>query len=135
MVADPTQIMQIVMNLCINAAHAMDNHGVIGIRIDPAAAIKDVAEDQRSGICITVADTGTGITPEVMERIFDPFFTTKAPGKGNGLGLSVVYGIVKSLNGDIKVRSSAVLRGTGTQFQVFLPGPFTGRVAGTNGES
>ncbi len=120
-VADPTQIMQIVMNLCINAAHAMDNHGVIGIRVDPAAAIKDAPANQRSGICITVADTGSGMTPEVMERIFDPFFTTKAPGEGSGLGLSVVYGIVKSLGGDIKVRSSAALSSTGTQFQVFLP--------------
>jgi len=119
--ADPTQIMQIVMNLCINAAHAMDNHGVIGIRIDPAGAIKDMPATQLSGICITVADTGSGIAPEVMERIFDPFFTTKAPGEGSGLGLSVVYGIVKGLGGDIKVLSSAALRGTGTQFQVFLP--------------
>jgi signal transduction histidine kinase len=119
--AGPTQIMQIVMNLCINAAHAMDNHGVIGIRVDPAAAIKDVPANQRSGICITVADTGSGMTPEVMERIFDPFFTTKAPGEGSGLGLSVVYGIVKSLGGVIHVRSSAALAATGTQFQVFLP--------------
>ena len=96
--ADPTQIMQIVMNLCIDAAHAMDNHGVIGIRIDPAAAIKDAPADRRDGICIT---------PDVMERIFDPFFTTKAPGEGSGLGLSVVYGAVRSVGCDIKVRSSA----------------------------
>jgi signal transduction histidine kinase len=118
--ADRTQIMQIVMNLCINAAHAMDNHGVIGIRIDAAASVKDAPAEQRDGICITVADTGSGMTPEVMERMYDPFFTTKAPGEGSGLGLSVVYGIVKSLGGDIKVRSSASLHNTGTQFQVFL---------------
>jgi signal transduction histidine kinase len=121
--ADPTQIMQLVMNLCINAAHAMDNHGVIVIRIDLAAAIKDAPADQRGGICITVADNGTGMTPEVMQRIFDPFFTTKAPGEGSGLGLSVVYGAVKGLGGDIKVRSSAALGSAGTQFQVFLPTP------------
>jgi signal transduction histidine kinase len=119
--ADPTQIMQIVMNLCINAAHAMDNHGVIGIRLDPAASIKNAPPDQQAGICITVADTGTGMTPEIMERMFDPFFTTKAPGAGSGLGLSVVYGIVKSLGGEIKVQSSMALLGTGTQFQVFMP--------------
>jgi signal transduction histidine kinase len=119
--ADPTQLMQIVMNLCINSAHAMDNHGVIGIRVDPAAAIKDAPSDQRDGICITVADTGTGMSPEVMQRIFDPFFTTKAPGEGSGLGLSVVYGAVKSLGGDIRVRSSAALSAAGTQFHVFLP--------------
>ena len=119
--ADPTQIMRILMNLCINAADAMDNHGVIGIRIDPAAAIKDAPADQRSGICVTVADTGAGMPPEVLQRIFDPFFSTKAPGKGSGLGLSVVYDAVKSLGGEIKVRSSATLGNAGTQFQVFLP--------------
>jgi len=119
--AGPTQIMQIVMNLCINAAHAMDNHGVIGIRIDPAAAIKNAPHDRQDGVCITVADTGSGMTPAVLERIFDPFFTTKAPGEGSGLGLSVVYGIVKSLGGVIQVCSSAGLANTGTQFQVFLP--------------
>ena len=119
--AEPTQIMQVVMNLCINAAHAMDNHGVIGIRIDAAAAIKDAPQEQRHGICITVADTGSGMTPEVIERIFDPFFTTKAPGEGSGLGLSVVYGIVKSLGGVIQVHSSAALLGIGTQIKLFLP--------------
>jgi signal transduction histidine kinase len=118
--ADRTQIMQIVMNLCINAAHAMDNHGAISIRIDAAAAVED-APLQRDGICITVADTGSGMTPEVMERIFDPFFTTKAPGEGSGLGLSVVYGIVSAMGGDIKVHSSTAAVGGGTQFRVFLP--------------
>jgi PAS domain S-box-containing protein len=119
--ADPTQIMQIVMNLCINSSHAMDHHGVIKICIEPAAGIKDAPTDQLSGICITVADTGCGIAPELMERIFDPFFTTRAPGEGSGLGLSVVYGIAKSLDGDVKVRSSTVLGSCGTQLQVFLP--------------
>jgi light-regulated signal transduction histidine kinase (bacteriophytochrome) len=109
--ADRTQIMQIVMNLCINAAHAMDNHGTIGICVDSAAA----------GICITVADTGAGMTPDVMERIYDPFFTTKAPGEGSGLGLSVVYGIVQAMNGEIKVQSKVEGTGHGTQFRVFLP--------------
>jgi signal transduction histidine kinase len=119
--ADPTHIMQIVMNLCINAAHAMDNHGVIGIRLDAASAVKDAPAGQQDGICITVTDTGIGMTPEVQERIYDPFFTTKAPGEGSGLGLSVVYGIVKGLEGVIRVRSSTSLSSAGTQFQVFLP--------------
>jgi signal transduction histidine kinase len=61
------------------------------------------------------------MTPEVMERIFDPFFTTKAPGEGSGLGLSVVYGIVKGMGGEIKVRSGIASGSNGTQFQVFLP--------------
>ena len=119
--ADPTQIVQIVMNLCINASQAMDNHGVIGIRIDAAAAVENAPAAQRDGICITVADTGSGMTPAVMERIFDPFFTTKAPGEGSGLGLSVVYGIVRAMGGDIKVHSSTAAVGSGSQFQVFLP--------------
>jgi light-regulated signal transduction histidine kinase (bacteriophytochrome) len=119
--ADPTQIMQIVMNLCINAAHAMDNHGVIGIRAEPATSLKDAPPDQRDGVCITVADTGSGMTPDVMERMFDPFFTTKAPGEGSGLGLSVVYSIVRNLGGAVKARSSAVFSSSGTQIQVFLP--------------
>jgi signal transduction histidine kinase len=118
--ADPAQITQIVMNLCINAAHAMNNRGVIGVRIDPAAAISEVPFDQRTGICITVADTGGGMTPAVMARIFDPFFTTKAPGEGSGLGLSVVHGIVQSLGGLIRVHS-VDLGTTGSRFEVFLP--------------
>ena len=125
--ADPTQIMQIVMNLCINAAHAMDNHGAISIGVTPAAEIKDAPPGREDSICITVADTGSGMTPEVMERMFDPFFTTKAPGEGSGLGLSVVYGIVSGLGGVIKAHSSAVFSGSGTRIQVFLPLTHTDR--------
>jgi light-regulated signal transduction histidine kinase (bacteriophytochrome) len=119
--ADRTQIMQIVMNLCINAAHAMDNRGTIGIGIDSAAAVEHAPQDLRDGICISVADTGTGMTCDVLERIYDPFFTTKAPGEGSGLGLSVVYGIVSAMKGEIRVRSSTEGPERGTQFRVFLP--------------
>jgi len=119
--ADPTHIMQIVMNLCINAAHAMNNHGVIGIAVEPAHAVLGASTEQIEGVCITVTDTGSGMTPAVLERIFDPFFTTKAPGEGSGLGLSVVYGIVKNLRGEVTVRSSTVPPDSGTRFQVFLP--------------
>ncbi len=119
--ADPTQIMQVVMNLCINAAHAMDNHGVISVSIDAGTTLADAPVEQRDGICITVADTGAGMPPEVLTRIFDPFFTTKAPGEGSGLGLSVVYGIVSGMGGDIKVQSRTEPVGSGTQFRVFLP--------------
>jgi signal transduction histidine kinase len=119
--ADPTQIMQIVMNLCINAADALDKHGIIRIRIDPAHTIAGAPAQHRGGICLSVADTGSGMTPDVLERLFDPFFTTKAPGEGSGLGLSVVYGIVTGLGGVIEVRSNADGADTGTQFQIFLP--------------
>jgi PAS domain S-box-containing protein len=119
--ADPTQIMQIVMNLCINAADALGNHGIIRIRIEPALAIAGAPAQHRGGICLSVADNGSGMTPDVLERLFDPFFTTKAPGEGSGLGLSVVYGIVTGLGGVIEVRSNAHGGDTGTQFQIFLP--------------
>ena len=119
--ADPTQIQQVVMNLCINAAHAMDDDGVISIRIDPADKIADVPVGHLDGICLTVADSGSGMTPEVLERMFDPFFTTKAPNKGSGLGLSVVYGIVASLGGVITAQSRISGSDMGTEFRVFLP--------------
>jgi signal transduction histidine kinase len=100
----------------------MVNHGVIGISVDPARVMPDAPAELLAGACITVADTGSGMTPAVIERIFDPFFTTKAPGEGSGLGLSVVYGIVKNLGGVIQVRSSAEPTNSGTRFRVFLPG-------------
>jgi PAS domain S-box-containing protein len=119
--ADSTQIIQIVLNLCINAAYAMDNHGLISVSVDAAADIMDAPPGYPDGVCISVSDSGSGMTPEVMARIFDPFFTTKAPGEGSGLGLSVVYGIVKGLRGVIKVRSSSEAGSSGTEFRVFLP--------------
>lgn len=119
--ADPIQIQQIVMNLCINAADAMSGSGTITIRVDAVAVEPSVRADMRSRICLSVCDSGSGIAPEVLRRVFDPFFTTKAPGKGSGLGLSVVYGIVTQLEGAIEVDSRAGSVGTGTQFRVILP--------------
>lgn len=119
--ADPTQIVQIVMNLCINAADAMDNHGVIHVYIDRAGQIKEAPPGYLDGTCLTVSDTGCGMTPEVLKRQFDPFFTTKEPGKGSGLGLSVVHGIVTSLGGVIEVLSRVGGGNTGTDFRIFLP--------------
>ena len=109
--AEPTQFMQIVMNLCINAAYAMDNRGAVRITIDRA----------NDGVCLTVSDTGCGMSPAVQQRMFDPFFTTKGPAEGTGLGLSVVYGIVTSLGGTIRVRSGD--GEPGTQIQIFIPTP------------
>jgi len=135
--ADPTQIMQIVMNLCINSSHAIENRGTITVGLQPASEVDCAPPELRDGICLTVTDTGSGMTPEVRERLFDPFFTTKAPGEGSGLGLSVVYGIVSGMGGVIKVESSTAAVDSGSQFQLFLP-PFipicrnSGQVARVN---
>lgn len=119
--ADPTQIQQIVMNLCINAADAMDDHGTVDIRLMPADAPEGTPTRPGRGICLSVADSGHGMPPEVQSRVFDPFFTTKAPNKGSGLGLSVVYGIVTEMGGGIEIRSKAGGMDSGTEFRVFLP--------------
>jgi signal transduction histidine kinase len=119
--ADPTHIMQIVMNLCINAAHAMDNRGLIRVDVRLASQVPDPPSEYLGGICLSVGDRGSGMTPELIERIFDPFFTTKAPGGGSGLGLSVIHSIVQALGGAIRVYSSVAVGHTGTQIAIFLP--------------
>lgn len=121
-IADPIQVQQIVMNLCINAADAMDDCGLITIRITRTSAeAKAATPNPSERVCLEIADNGSGMPPEVLERVFDPFFTTKAPSKGSGLGLSVVYGIVVQLGGVIEVHSRASGQNTGTEFRVFLP--------------
>ncbi|MGB5973801.1 MAG: ATP-binding protein, partial [Nodosilinea sp.] len=121
--ADPTQMHQVLMNLCLNACDAMAAGGVLSITLetcrlepgDPRLAPPAAAGCYR---VVTVADTGSGIEPSVIDRIFDPFFTTKALGEGTGLGLAVTFGIVKSHGGFIQVSSSM---GNGSQFRVYLP--------------
>lgn len=122
-VADPTEVHQVVMNLCANAAHAMHDRGTLTVRL----AERDLDGDfcaahprLRPGphLCLEVEDTGTGIPPELLPRIFEPYFTTKKLGEGTGLGLAVVHGIVTGLGGDITVYSEA---DTGTVFRVYLP--------------
>ena len=120
-IADPTQIQQIVMNLCINASHAMNQRGSIDIRISPADTLKTAGSEPVREIALAVSDTGSGMKPEVLERIFDPFFTTKAPGEGSGLGLSVVHGIVTELGGRIEVQSRVDGDKPGTAFRICLP--------------
>jgi PAS domain S-box-containing protein len=121
---DPTQIHQILMNLCTNAAHAMeDNGGLLTVSlldVEPDSDFISRHPDLKPGpyIKLTVTDTGHGISPDVMEKIFDPFFTTKEKGKGTGLGLSVVHGIVISHGGAIYVYSEP---GKGSTFEVCLP--------------
>jgi len=122
--ADPTQIHQVLVNLCTNAAQAMqEKGGVLAVSLDEVdlgPGDPDLGPDLLPGpyLRLTVSDTGQGMTPEVMARIFEPFFTTKEPSEGTGMGLAVVHGIVKSHGGEIKVFSEP---GKGTTFQVFFP--------------
>lgn len=121
---DPTQVHQILMNLCTNAEHAMSESGGIlevGLRdvhFDETRAERNPGITPGPHLCLTVSDTGTGIQKETMVRLFEPFFTTKEPDKGTGLGLSVVHGIVKNHRGAIAVESTP---GKGTIFSVYLP--------------
>jgi PAS domain S-box-containing protein len=121
---DPTNIHQVLMNLCTNASFAMQEEGgVLEVSLSDVDLDADFAKqhpDVKPGkfIRLIVSDTGYGMSPEVSERIFDPFFTTKKMGQGTGMGLSVVHGIVKSHGGTIIVESSP---GKGSAFSVFLP--------------
>ncbi|HRU89542.1 MAG TPA: ATP-binding protein, partial [Syntrophales bacterium] len=122
--ADPTQIHQVLMNLCTNALYAMRNQeGVLEVRLEEKVLADTVPEcdrERKGGayLQLVVRDTGEGIDPAVQDKIFDPFFTTKKAGEGTGLGLSVVYGIVRDCGGEIFVDSEP---GHGTTFTILLP--------------
>ncbi|MCS6828908.1 MAG: response regulator [Caldilinea sp.] len=120
--ADPTRIQQMVMNLAVNARDAMPEGGRLRIALHHRSITKDNAPvaDMKPGpwLQLTVTDTGAGIPPEILDRIFEPFFTTKAPGKGTGLGLPQVQGIVAQHEGHITVESAP---GAGATFTVYLP--------------
>ncbi len=122
--ADPTQVHQILMNLCTNASHAMSEHGgilEIGVReTDLDGDRTERFRDLRPGryVELTVSDTGQGIAPEIQDKIFDPYFTTKAVGEGTGMGLSVVRGIAGSHGGAAAVESQP---GKGATFRVVFP--------------
>ncbi|MBI9084867.1 MAG: response regulator [Desulfobacterales bacterium] len=121
--ADPTQIHQVALNLITNAYHAMaETGGMLEIILEPTALhlsdLADPAMDSGDYVCLAVSDTGYGMSGETLDRIFDPYFTTKDKDKGTGLGLSVVHGIVKSHGGDIQVESTS---GQGSIFRVYLP--------------
>jgi PAS domain S-box-containing protein len=120
---DATQLHQVLMNLIVNARDAMPDGGTLSISaenffVDEHYARMNLEATVGSYIVITVADTGSGIIPEVEDRIFEPFFTTKEVGKGTGLGLSTVMGIIKSHSGFVSVDSQV---GKGSQFKVYLP--------------
>ncbi len=122
--ADPTRVQQVLMNLCTNAGHAMrEKGGQLTIRLDTVQlgnADLQLDPEMSAGphLRLTVSDTGRGISAEILDRIFDPYFTTKKIGEGTGLGLAVVHGIVKSHGGTIRVHSQV---GLGSSFEVFFP--------------
>ncbi|MFY9558108.1 MAG: PAS domain S-box protein [Blastocatellia bacterium] len=122
-IGDPTQLHQVLMNLCVNARDAMPHGGRLTVAAENVVIDENYARmniDSRPGryTLITVADTGVGIPREIIDRIFDPFFTTKEPALGTGLGLSTVIGIVKGHGGFISVSSQL---GTGSEFKVYVP--------------
>ncbi|CAB1056839.1 multi-sensor hybrid histidine kinase [Olavius sp. associated proteobacterium Delta 1] len=122
--SDPTNIHQVVMNLCTNAGHAMQENGgllavgLMDVDIDADFAKRHLGLNPGKYVRLTVSDTGHGMSPEVIERIFDPFFSTKNKGEGTGMGLSVVHGIVKSHGGTLTVDSTP---GQGSVFKAFFP--------------
>jgi len=122
--ADPTNIHQVMMNLCTNAFHAMEEHGgkldidLVDVELDENFSRLHPDIVPGPYVKLSVRDTGHGMQPETMKKIFDPYFTTKGEGKGTGIGLSVVHGIVKDCKGAITVRSEP---GQGTTFDIFLP--------------
>jgi len=121
--ADPTQIHQIVMNLATNSYHAMEETGgelKVSLKEIELGEYDVITNDMAPGVyaCLTVSDTGKGMDKDSIEKIFDPFFTTKEVGKGTGMGLSVVHGIVMSMNGAVKVYSEP---GKGAEFKVYFP--------------
>jgi two-component system, cell cycle sensor histidine kinase and response regulator CckA len=121
---DPTQIHQVMINLCTNAAYAMENDGgILEVTLENTEVDEDTASQYPElnpgpHVHLRVRDTGDGINPEIVGRVFDPYFTTKEVGKGTGMGLAVVHGIVKSHHGSISVESKL---GKGAKFKLLFP--------------
>jgi len=121
--ADPGMMDQILLNLAVNARDAMPKGGQIcietsAVKLDPAAAAQSPPARPGSFVCLSLSDTGCGIPPQILPRIFEPFFTTKEVGKGTGLGLATIFGIVQQHQGWLNVQSEV---GRGTTFRIYLP--------------
>lgn len=120
--ADQNQLHQALLNLCVNSRDAMPHGGTLSIttRMCPANAVRNRFPEAAEGdyVCLEIADTGTGMSSQTLERLFEPFFTTKVRGQGTGLGLAVVYGIVSSHGGFVDVKSAV---GEGTRFLLYFP--------------
>jgi len=122
--AEPTQIHQVILNLCTNAYQSLPQaSGLIEVEVRSVEANAELLSrlpslQKRPYVCLTVRDSGSGIEKKLLERIFEPFFTTKEVGQGTGMGLAVTHGIVKELGGEILVESA---KGTGSSFHVYLP--------------
>ncbi len=121
--ADPGQMEQVVMNLCLNARDAMPDGGLLALETSVVTLSDDECMEVLEGgggeyACLSVSDTGTGMPPEVVEHIFEPFYSTKETGHGTGLGLATVYGIIQQHRGIVRVQSKV---GQGTTFRVYLP--------------
>jgi two-component system cell cycle sensor histidine kinase/response regulator CckA len=142
---DLSQFEQVIINLCVNARDAMPHGGKLMLRTRNLSAAEVSGFNyaylpHEDMVLIEVSDTGTGIAPEIMDKIFEPFFTTKEVGKGTGLGLAMVYGIIKQTGGYITPESEV---GKGTTFRIFLPrhivapdaAPVEGRMMAASGES
>ncbi len=116
--ADPDQIGQVILNLAINALHAIGEEGILHVGTSVVTVLQDFGGPSNDMVELSVKDSGHGIAPEDLDKIFNPFFTTKEVGKGTGLGLTVVHGIVQEHGGQIKVESEVQ---KGTTFRILLP--------------
>lgn len=123
--ANETEMHQVLMNLLTNGAQAMEESGgvlsieVVDVYHNSAIDSKNIGQKEFSSILITISDTGSGIDPEIIDKVFEPYFTTKDVGKGSGMGLAVVHGIIKNCGGNISVSS---VPGEGSSFIIRLPG-------------